>query len=197
MRPGDVLIAEDGTSGIGASGMQLPQGCTFVTQALWGSIGYTLGALLGTLLATPKRRHMLFIGDGSFQLTAQELSTILRHGLKPYIFLINNGGYTIERAIVGKKAKYNDVANWRYAELPNVFSRHANAKSYVVRNVDDLRAALAAPRDGLVFVEAVMDRADAPLSLIRGGHATASVDYGARGPQRGPDAQLRMSGVGR
>ena len=84
LRPGDVLIAEDGTSGIGASGMQLPEGCTFVTQALWGSIGYTLGALLGTLLATPKRRHMLFIGDGSFQLTAQELSTMLRHGLKPY-----------------------------------------------------------------------------------------------------------------
>jgi TPP-dependent 2-oxoacid decarboxylase len=64
------------------------------TQAIWGSIGYTLGALLGTLKAAPERRHILLIGDGSFQLTAQELSTILRHGLKPLIFLINNGGYT-------------------------------------------------------------------------------------------------------
>jgi TPP-dependent 2-oxoacid decarboxylase len=64
------------------------------TQAIWDSIGYTLGALLGTLKAAPERRHILLIGDGSFQLTAQELSTILRHGLKPLIFLINNGGYT-------------------------------------------------------------------------------------------------------
>ncbi len=59
---------------------------------------------------------------GSFQLTAQELSTILRRDLKPLIFLINNGGYTIERTILGLHAKYNDVANWHYADLPRVFS---------------------------------------------------------------------------
>ena len=37
----------------------LPEGCTFITQAIWGSIGYTLGALLGTLKAAPERRHIL------------------------------------------------------------------------------------------------------------------------------------------
>jgi indolepyruvate decarboxylase len=57
------------------------------------------------LKAAPERRHILLIGDGSFQLTAQELSTILRHDLKPLIFLINNGGYTIERTILGLHAK--------------------------------------------------------------------------------------------
>ena len=118
LTPGDVIIAEDGTSNSGATEMRLPEGCSFVTQAVWGSIGYTVGALLGTLCAAPDRRHILFIGDGSFQLTAQELSTILRHDFKPFIFLINNQGYTIERAILGKNARYNDVANWRYADLP-------------------------------------------------------------------------------
>ena len=104
LKPGDVIIAEDGTSNSGATEMRLPAGCSFVTQAVWGSIGYTVGALLGTLCAAPDRRHILFIGDGSFQLTAQELSTILRHDFKPFIFLINNQGYTIERAILGKNA---------------------------------------------------------------------------------------------
>ena len=71
LRDGDVLIAEDGTSSAGAMGLRLPPECTFITQAVWASIGYSLGALLGTLIAAPQRRHLLFIGDGSFQLTAR------------------------------------------------------------------------------------------------------------------------------
>jgi indolepyruvate decarboxylase len=192
LRPGDVILAEDGTSIIGAGALKLPEGCTFISQAVWGSIGYTVGALLGALLAAPARRHILFIGEGSFQLTAQELSTILRHDLKPYIFLINNHGYTIERAILGKDAKYNDVANWRYAELPKVFSRDGNAETYVVETVADLKEVLDGEHAGLVFVESVMDKYDAPVDLIRGGHAFANSDYGPRGPQFARDAQLEV-----
>lgn len=66
LREGDVLIAEDGTSSAGAGALALPPGCNFITQTIWGSIGYSLGALLGTLIAEPERRHLLFIGDGSF-----------------------------------------------------------------------------------------------------------------------------------
>jgi indolepyruvate decarboxylase len=190
IRPGDVIVVEDGTSAVGSNGLTLPEGCTYVAQSLWQSIGYSVGAVLGTLMAAPERRQILFVGDGSFQLTAQELSTILRHDLKPIIFLINNGGYTVERAIVGKNAKYNDVANWRYADLPKVFSRSAKSRSYVVRNLGELKAALAGPHDGLVFVEAVMDREDAPVDCILGGNALANQDYGSRGPQSRPGAQL-------
>jgi TPP-dependent 2-oxoacid decarboxylase len=190
LREGDVLIAEDGTSSAGAMGLRLPPRCTFVTQAVWGSIGYSLGALLGTLIAAPQRRHVLFIGDGSFQLTAQELSTILRYDLKPVIFLINNGGYTIERTILGKNAHYNDVANWAYAELPKVFRPDTAAESFVVRTVEQLNKVLSTPHENLVFIEAIMDPTGAPANLITGGHASADLDYGPRGPQHRPGAQI-------
>src|SRR6202035_5914620 len=98
------------------------------SQAIWGSIGYTLPATLGSILAAPGRRHILFIGDGSFQVTAQELSTILRHDYKPVIFLINNGGYTIERGYLGKTETYNDIALWSYADLPKVFRPDTQAR---------------------------------------------------------------------
>src|SRR5262249_55215304 len=117
IRSGDVLIAEDGTS-YGAFGLHLPQNRTLVSQIIWSSLGYPVGSLLGTLTAAPERRHLLFVGDGSFQLTAQELSTILRHDYKPVIFLISNGGYTIERGYLGQTAPYNEVATWAYADLP-------------------------------------------------------------------------------
>jgi len=190
LRAGDVLIAEDGTS-YAAFGLHLPRNCTFVSQAIWGSIGYTVGALLGTLTAAPERRHLLFVGDGSFQLTAQELSTMLRHNYKPVIFLINNGGYTIERCWLGKTAHYNDIATWAYADLPKVFRPGTTARSFVVKTAADLQNALSAPNDSLIFIESIMDPNDAPAGVISGGNSGADLDYGPRGPQHRDNMLLR------
>lgn len=88
----DVIIGEVGTSNSSISGICLPATADYIAQPIWGSIGYTLPALLGSMPAQPKRRHILFIGDGSIQLTVQELSTIVRQKLKPIIFVLNNGG---------------------------------------------------------------------------------------------------------
>jgi indolepyruvate decarboxylase len=190
IRAGDVLIAEDGTS-YGAFGLDLPPNCTFISQAIWGSIGYTVGSLLGTLTAAPQRRHLLFVGDGSFQLTVQELSTILRHDYKPVIFLINNGGYTVERCYLGKTSRYNDVATWSYADLPKVFRPGTTARSFVVKTVEDLQQALSAANDTLIFIESIMDPYDAPLGVITGGNSGADLDYGPRGPQHRGNMLIR------
>jgi indolepyruvate decarboxylase len=190
LRPGDVLLTDNGTS-YAIFGFRLPPKCTVVASVIWGSIGYSVGALLGTLTAAPDRRHLLFIGDGSFQESAQELSTMLRHDCKPVIFLINNGGYTIERGYTGKTADYNDVARWAYAELPKVFRPDTTARSFVVKTVADLEKALSAPNDRLIFIESVMDPYDAPAPVIRSSNNGAELDYGPRGPQHRGNAQLR------
>jgi indolepyruvate decarboxylase len=190
LRPGDVLLTDNGTS-YAIFGFRLPPKCSVVASVIWGSIGYSVGALLGTLTAAPERRHLLFIGDGSFQESAQELSTMLRDDLKPVIFLINNGGYTIERGYLGKTARYNDVARWAYAELPKVFRPDTTARSFVCRTVADLEAALSAPNDELIFVEAVMDPHDAPAAVIHSSNNGAELDYGPRGPQHRHNAQLQ------
>ncbi|MFI1291716.1 alpha-keto acid decarboxylase family protein [Streptomyces sp. NPDC020792] len=190
VREGDVLIAEDGTSEAGCWGLDLPPRCSIVTQAVWGSIGYSVGAVLGTLLAAPERRHLLFVGDGSLQLTAQEVSTMLRHDLKPVIFLINNGGYTIERTICGKDGRFNDIANWAYADLPKVLHPGTNARTAVVRTPAELKEALASPHDSMLFIEAVMDKYDAPPTAVESGHRMADIDYGPRGPQHRPGVQI-------
>jgi indolepyruvate decarboxylase len=190
LRPGDVLLTDNGTS-YAIFGFKLPPKCTVVASVIWGSIGYSVGALLGTLTAAPERRHLLFVGDGSFQETAQELSTMLRHDCKPVIFLINNGGYTIERGYMGKTADYNDIATWAYTELPKVFRPDTTAKSFLVKTVADLEKALGAPNDSLVFVESVMDPYDAPAAVIHSSNNGAELDYGPRGPQHRGNEQLR------
>lgn len=190
LRPGDVLLIDNGTS-YAVFGLNLPPRCTFVGSVNWGSIGYSVGALLGTLTAAPHRRHLLFVGDGSFQVTAQELSTILRHDQKPVIFLINNGGYTIERGYLGKTAPYNDIATWAYADLPKVFRPDTTARSFVVKTTTDLHHALSAPNDTMIFIESIMDPYDAPAAVITSSNNGADIDYGPRGPQHRDNIQLR------
>ena len=72
-------------------------------QTVYGSIGYATGAAVGTFLAGRElgtiKRPVLITGEGSLQLTVQALSDLLRHDLNSTIFLLNNGGYTIERYV--------------------------------------------------------------------------------------------------
>lgn len=86
LQPNDIVITETGTANFGIWETKFPPGVSALSQVLWGSIGYSLGACQGAALAakeTGDRRTVLFIGDGSFELTAQELSTMIRHDLKP------------------------------------------------------------------------------------------------------------------
>jgi indolepyruvate decarboxylase len=191
LRPGDVIVVEDGTSSAGFGRLTLPDNCTYITGAfVWCSIGYATGALLGAILATPGRRHILLTGDGSLQMTVQEISTVMRLDLKPLIFVNQNDGYTVERAVLGKAAKYNDIAKWRYSELPKVFSRDKKVETRIVTTSCELQKVLDSTYSSMVFVECVMDKYDAPYDLILGGHAIADTDYGARGPQSAADAQI-------
>lgn len=194
LKPGDVVVVEDGTSLAGAIALRLPEGCTYICAGeVWGSIGYATGSLLGTLAAAPERRHVFFTGDGSFQMTAQEISTMLRHGYAPLMFLLNNRGYTIERTILGKDDVYNDIADWRYTELPRVFAPDTASETVQVRTNDELRAVLDAPHTGFLLVETLMDKHDAPQALIRNGHELAAQDFGPRGPQNEPGAQIQVA----
>ncbi|POF61529.1 pyruvate decarboxylase [Novacetimonas maltaceti] len=181
LRQGDVVLADNGTSLVALTHMRLPARCHFVSQPIWAAIGYTLPALLGSLNACPDRRHLLFIGDGSFQMTAQELSSILRARHKPVIFVLNNRGYTIERMILGETAAYNDIANWDYAALPGVMGASDAAVCLRVNSMDELEAALKQAEDPqqLVFIELGFAPMDGPTGISAFGGVVRHYDYGA------------------
>ncbi len=94
-------MTETGTSSFGLTNVPLPSHSTYVAQILWGAIGWSVGAALGCALAATEdsehRRTVLFVGDGSLQLTVQEVGTMLRRGVHPYLFVLSNDGYEIER----------------------------------------------------------------------------------------------------
>lgn len=167
LTPGNVVLADQGTSFYGMAGHRLASGVTFIGQPLWGSIGYTLPAALGAGLADRDRRTVLLIGDGAAQLTIQELGAFGREGLAPVVVVVNNDGYTVERAIHGVTAEYNDITGWRWTELPAALGV-PDALTFRVSTYgeldDALRTAAATP-DRMVFVEVMLSRMDIPPLL--------------------------------
>ncbi len=174
LQPGDVIVAETGTFAYGLSQTKLPQGATYIGQGGWQSIGYATPAALGACVAAPKRRVLLFTGDGSLQLTVQELSTMMDHGCKPIVFVLNNGGYTIEKVlnfrVPVEEQTYNEIPGWDYVKLVEAFGGGAYAQR--VRTIGELARAFREAEmqrgDKLCLIEMrVSDGMDAPDYLLR------------------------------
>ncbi|PVH88557.1 pyruvate decarboxylase [Cadophora sp. DSE1049] len=181
-QPNDVIITENGTANIGIWDSKFPPGVQAINQTLWGSIGYSVGAAQGAALALKdagsESRTILFVGDGSFQLTAQEVSTMIRHKLRVTIFLIENEGYTIERFIHGMKAQYNDIGLWKYKDIPRVLgASESDVVIHDVRTKAGLEALLQdrdfAEAKNIQFVEMHMPKDDAPKMLKAVGEGAA------------------------
>ena len=82
----------------------------------WGSLGWACPASFGYAMGLEADRRLVsVIGDGSFQLTAQEVANMIRHSQETVIFLVNNRGYVSESAI--HDGPYNYFKNWDYAGL--------------------------------------------------------------------------------
>jgi indolepyruvate decarboxylase len=169
-----IVIAETGVSLFSAAEMLMPEGATFIGQTFYGSIGYTVGATLGASIAAQDRQVVLFIGDGSFQVTCQDLSTMIRNHLKPVIFLLNNDGYTIERVINDRP--YNDIQQWKYHQLVDVFGGGIGIDVHTEGELEDALN-IAATAESLVFIEIHTARMDCPESLRSAGKAMAMINH--------------------
>ena len=160
-----IVIAETGDALIATIDLVLYGNTEYIGQALYTSIGYAVPACLGAAIAAPERRPIVLVGDGAFQMTCQELSTIIRNQLNPIFFLINNDGYTIERAI--HEGSYNDIQPWKYHKLPHVFGKGWSCE---VKTEGELEEALEKAKynqDCLSFIEIYLDRLDCSVGVKR------------------------------
>ncbi|EHV5955651.1 alpha-keto acid decarboxylase family protein [Salmonella enterica subsp. enterica serovar Havana] len=167
LKPGDIVLVDQGTAAFGAAALSLPDGAEVVVQPLWGSIGYSLPAAFGAQTACPDRRVILIIGDGAAQLTIQEMGSMLRDGQAPVILLLNNDGYTVERAIHGAAQRYNDIASWNWTQIPPALNAAQQAECWRVTQAIQLAEVLErlVRPQRLSFIEVMLPKADLPELL--------------------------------
>ncbi|WP_231605305.1 thiamine pyrophosphate-dependent enzyme [Synechococcus sp. CBW1006] len=121
LKHGDTVVIETGTCMTHLNRMLLPAGVTAEGQGLWGSIGWATPACLGVAMAKTDGRTWMVTGDGSHQLTLNELAVMGRYGIKPVIFVLNNGLFGIEDVISERGHAYDDLAPVQYYRLPQAF----------------------------------------------------------------------------
>ncbi|GME72211.1 unnamed protein product [Ambrosiozyma monospora] len=173
-RPNDIIISETGTSAFGIVQSHFPGKVIGISQVLYGSIGFATGCAAGCSFAAeeldPTRRVILFTGEGSMQLTVQSISDCCRWNLNPYLFVLNNSGYTIEKLIHGPKKDYNNIQPWDYSKVLSCFATNHEYENCRVSSQGQLDSLLSSQKfntpDKIRMIELMLPAFDAPQNLV-------------------------------
>jgi len=159
----DIIFAESGTVSDGFAPMKLPENCEFHNQLLWSSSGWATPASFGASIANPKTRTVLVTGDCAHQMSAMEIGSMCRYGIKPVIIVINNSGYQTEKDFSDEFNKeYTGRSDIEFAKFARAFK--ADVWSTKVATDDDFDKALRVTQimDKLCYIEAIVDKSDSP-----------------------------------
>ncbi len=134
-----IVIADVGDCLFAATELTIHDRSEFLSPAYYTSMGFSVPAALGAATARPDHRILVLVGDGAFQMTGQELSTLIRRGHNPIIILLDNHGYGTERYLHAGDWKYNEIAKWDYGKLMQVYGR---GRSYEVATRSEFNSAI-------------------------------------------------------
>jgi indolepyruvate decarboxylase len=109
------VIADIGDAIFGAVGIRSAKQAQFIAPAYYMSMGFAVPASIGVALAAKNLRPYVLVGDGAFQMTGVEISTIVRLGLNPIIIVLNNDGYGTMRKI--REGRFNVISQWNYSKI--------------------------------------------------------------------------------
>jgi TPP-dependent 2-oxoacid decarboxylase len=109
------VIADIGDAIFGAVGVRSARQAQFIAPAYYMSMGFAVPASIGVAMAAKRLRPYVLVGDGAFQMTGVEISTIVRLGLNPIIIVLNNDGYGTMRAI--REGRFNVISQWNYSKI--------------------------------------------------------------------------------
>ncbi|MCX4274259.1 MAG: thiamine pyrophosphate-binding protein [Candidatus Gastranaerophilales bacterium] len=176
LKENDTITVETGIISYPASKMNLKKNSNYISQTMWGSIGWATPASFGAFMADKTKRLILLTGEGSHQLTVQEIANFFKFDVKPIILLLNNKGYTIERVLSNNPDDpFNDITSWDYKKALELFSNRtgrygANSKDFAyfeAKTSNELNKALleaqTLQKEKLVYIEIFTEKNDVPI----------------------------------
>ena len=164
---GTIVIADVGDSLFASTELTTHNRTEFLAPAYYTSMGFAVPAALGAQTARPDARVLAIVGDGAFQMTGMELSTIVRRKLPVVVIVLNNGGYGTERLLHPGDFEFNDIHSWQYDKLPVVLN---GGTGYLVRTEGEFDAALNAAwndRSGPSILHVILDPTDKSRALAK------------------------------
>jgi indolepyruvate decarboxylase len=129
----------------------------FMAPGYYATMGFAVPGAIGAGIADPTLRPIVLVGDGAFQMTGNELSTLVANRVNAIVIVLNNGYYKMLSALDGHRDYYN-LPNWdyvKYAEALGCPGARARTGEQLYRA---LEMALAASQP--FVIEAVLQKDD-------------------------------------
>jgi acetolactate synthase-1/2/3 large subunit len=148
-----------------------------VTSGGLGTMGFGLPAAIGAWYGAPHRDVIAIIGDGGFQMTLQELGTIMQFGAKVKILILNN-------QFLGMVRQWQQLFNEKRYSFVNITSPDfvALAKSYYIEGQkvserDQLKTALKTMlnHDGAYLLEVMVGKENNVFPMVAQGTSVSEI----------------------
>lgn len=116
---------------------------SFITSAGLGTMGFGLGAAIGTKVGNVDKNVVLVTGDGSFRMNCNELATVANYNVPMLILLLNNRTLGMvrqwQKLFSNQRYSQTDInENVDYVKLVNAY----NIDGYKVSSMEELGKAL-------------------------------------------------------
>jgi indolepyruvate decarboxylase len=160
-----IVIADIGDSLFGAADLHMTRRTEFISPAYYTSMGFAVPAAVGAGMANRNFRALVIVGDGAFQMTGMELSTIARNGLNPIVVVLNNHGYTTERFLLD--GPFNDVHEWKFHKIPEVLGTGLGLEVRTEGELDAALEAALANTSSFSLLNVHLDKMDRSPALAR------------------------------
>ena len=160
-----IVVCDVGDALFGAADLNIHRRTEFLGPAYYASMGFAVPAAIGAEMAHRALRPLVLVGDGAFQMTGVELSTAVRHGLRPIVLVLNNGGYGTERHLLD--GPFNDILPWHYHRLPELLGA---GRGWVAATEGELERALgeaAAHTEAFSLIDVHLDPLDRSPAMDR------------------------------
>jgi indolepyruvate decarboxylase len=157
-------VADIGDAIFGAVGIRSVREAQFIAPAYYMSMGFAVPASIGVAMAAKNLRPYVLVGDGAFQMTGVEISTIVRLGLNPIIIVLNNDGYGTMRKI--REGRFNVITQWNYSEICELVGGGDSTIASTIGEFDDALSRAQAS-DRVHVIELKIPRDDVSQQLAR------------------------------
>ena len=132
-----IVISDVGDALFAATELTTHARTEFIGPAYYTSMGFAIPASLGTGVARPDMRTVVLVGDGAFQMTSNELSSIVRHSFDHIVIVLDNKGYGTERYL--HPGEFNEIHPWHYSKITELLG---GGTGYEVRSEGEFDEAL-------------------------------------------------------
>ncbi len=160
-----IVIADIGDCLFAAAELSIHRRTEFISPAYYTSMGFAVPGAVGVAFARPDLRQLVVVGDGAFQMTGTELSTIARHGFNPIVVVLNNRTYGTEDAIL--RGPFNQLHEWQYHRVPELLGKGWGCEVRTERELDTAIKTALANKAGFSLLNVHLDPNDHSPALER------------------------------